>query len=270
MRREWCFVASRPALWSSTNYLEAARSVLGPWTPVERTKAGASLPNCKAAASYRSPRLQSSGVRTAGPVLRAKVAKEAPRRLNLDRLFVFSGGDRFHKALDDVVCAYSFGLGVEVGDYAVSHDGRGDGADVLNEGAISTIEDSPGFCAEDEILGGSRAGTPAHPGVYEIGRAFPSRPRGPSELQRVLINVVGDWSPQDNFLKLDDFLAGKNSVEVGLERRGRRLDYLKLFLLARVVNLDAEHESIELSLRERISPLKLDWVLGRKDESRLM
>ena len=58
-------------------------------------------------------------------------------------------------------------------------------------------------------------------------------------------------------------------VELDLAARSRQADDLKLFLLARIPDIDIEHEPVELGFGQRIGAFLLDGVLRGQHEERL-
>ena len=90
--------------------------------------------------------------------------------------------------------------------------------------------------------------------------------RGPGEPRGVFDDVVGDGQFPDDPLQLEDFGGVQHLLEFRL-LLGRR--YLRdgfLVFFAGIVDVDAEHESVELRFRQRIRPLLFERVLCCEDE----
>ena len=89
---------------------------------------------------------------------------------------------------------------------------------------------------------------------------------GACEGDGVLDGVVGDGDATHEVLELGDALGREDAHELGAVVAGLLADDLFLFGLGGVVDVDLEHEAVELGLGERIGAFLLDRVLGGEDE----
>ena len=91
------------------------------------------------------------------------------------RLAVGLGGGFFDgrdQLIDDGVGVDSFGVGVEIGDEPVPQNGLGHRFHILDADVEPATGDGPCLCAEDQVLGCTRAGTPGEPVGDEVRRLF--------------------------------------------------------------------------------------------------
>src|SRR5436853_197711 len=91
------------------------------------------------------------------------------RHARVLQIFAALARDELEQLLDNLVAVDAFGFGVEVGDDAVAQRGQRDGRDVFGRDVVAALQHGTGFAAEDQILAGARAGSPAHIVLYELG-----------------------------------------------------------------------------------------------------
>ncbi len=85
---------------------------------------------------------------------------------------------------------------------------------------------------------------------------------------RVGVDVVGHRHPPDQVLVADDVGRRQQVVERGQRPAGRGPGDLDFLGLGGIIQLDQEHEPVELRLGQRVGPFLLDRVLRGQDEER--
>jgi len=160
-------------------------------------------------------------------------------------------------------------LGLEVRSDALSQNGDGGGFDVFDRDGEASVHRGERFAAVNEILSGAGAGAPVDEVADEVGRGLVVGPRGADETRRVLHDVLAHSDARDELLHIEENLRVEELARLGGLASGRRGEDALLFLKRRIVDLDVEHEAVELRFRERIRSLLVDRVLRRDDEERL-
>ena len=142
--------------------------------------------------------------------------------------------------------------------------------DVLEPHHVAAGKRGPGLGPEDQIL--HRAG-PRAPGDQRFqpvggGRALRTGP--PHELRGKLIDVIGHRHPANEVLEVDDLGRGEHMLELRQRVAGGGSGDHHLFFLGGIINLNQEHEAVELCLGQWVGALLLDRVLrGQHEERRL-
>ena len=122
--------------------------------------------------------------------------------------------------------------------------------------------------AHDEVLRSPGAGAPlqqlggAGGGAAGVGAGFVHEAHG------VLHHVIGYGHPAHQLLKGLNFVGVQDLTDRGLVVGRGVLDDLQLGLVARVAQLDVEHEAVQLGFGQRVGAFLLDGVLGGQHEER--
>ncbi len=156
----------------------------------------------------------------------------------------------------------------------MTQDGLGDALDVVGRDVGGAGEQRRGLGGEDEVLAGAGARAPLEVVVDELGALEAEVHRlldagGADEAEGVGDDVVGDRHGADGVLDAAD--AGLvEGLDDGLAALGgAAADDLHLFAGGGVLDLDLEHEAVELGLGEGVGAFLLDGVLGGEDEEGL-
>ncbi len=121
---------------------------------------------------------------------------------------------------------------------------------------------------QQQILARPRAGAPVHPAVDEIQRPLAVGPRGAHQVQGVKRDVLADGHLAHELLQFEH-ARGSEHFAHGRGRLARGVKYnLPLVLRARVGQVNAKHEPVQLRFRQRVGPLLLDGVLRRQHHER--
>ena len=128
-------------------------------------------------------------------------------------LVVLLPRDEVDQLLDDVVALDAFGLGVEVGDDAVTQDRGGDLADVFGADVVAALEQRAGLAGEDQVLAGAGPAPSRRSRSRRRAAAFGAAGQA-RELERVADHVVGDGHLADDLLQRDDLFAAEDVAEV--------------------------------------------------------
>ena len=118
--------------------------------------------------------------------------------------------------VNDIHRGHAVGFGVKVGDDAVAEDGFGRGADVVDVGGHSAVQDAAGFGSDNQVLGGTGSSAPADPVADELGRGVVVRPRFSDEVDSVVDDEVGHGHAADEFLEVHDFFGVHDGFGLGL------------------------------------------------------
>ena len=169
---------------------------------------------------------------------------------------------------DHVVRSDAFAVGVEGRHDAVTEHRVGDGFDVFGADVEATFQDGSGFGADNQVLPGSRSGSPGEVFASEPGSILFLRPRGADQVSRVNVNVLGHGYPAHDFLEGEDLLAGQCGFESRLVAAGGLFEDAKFLGSRRVVDHDVEHEAVQLRFGERVRSFLLDGILRGEDEER--
>ncbi len=141
--------------------------------------------------------------------------------------------------------------------------------DVIGGHREPAVQDRARLGGEDQELRGARAGAPRRrPRARTAARSARSaawRARGATAY---LHHVIRGRHAAHQLLELEDPLRRQHAHELGPVIARLLADDLLLLGLARVVDVDLEHEAIELRLGQRIGALLLDRVLGGEHEER--
>ncbi len=146
--------------------------------------------------------------------------------------FAFFGRGRFDQLLDDVVGGDPFGFGGEVEDDAVSEDRFGHRDNVVGADVCAAVEQRSCLAAEQQILHGSRAGSPAQPFVDEVGSAGLADSRLASDGEGVFDDVIGHGDLADDPLQFNDVVIVEDRFDGIVVDAGRLLR--DLFFLGEV------------------------------------
>ena len=169
---------------------------------------------------------------------------------------------------DDGFDSVSLGFGLVVADDAVPQDGRGNGADVLDVGAVLAVQGGVDLGADDQVLRGARPGAPREVRVDVSGGALAARARLAHEAHGVLEHVVGDGHAADELLEVGDFLAGDDRLDICHGVRGGRLDDAQLLGVGWVIDPGVEHEAVELGFGKGVGAFLFNGVLRGEHEKR--
>ncbi len=80
----------------------------------------------------------------------------------------------------------------------------------------------------------------------------------------------GDGRAADDLVEMEQILAGEERLDRLGRSGGRFQDDGDFVGLGQVVDLDVEHEAVELGLGQRVGAFHFDGVLGRQNEERLL
>jgi len=179
------------------------------------------------------------------------------------------GGDFVEQPLDDILGAHALGLGLEIGADTMAQHRNGDFANVVDGDRESAVHGGECLAAVNQELPRPRPGAPIDQLAHEVGGPIALGPRGPHQPRHILDDVLANRDRAHQFLQVQDRAAGEHLANFGLfVARGGRKD--RLFLEGRgVVDLDVEHEPVELRFGQRIGAFLLDWVLGCDRKERL-
>ena len=135
--------------------------------------------------------------------------------------------------------------------------------DVLVLNGITSIEQCMRLGTEHQVL--TRTGTcsPADIFPHQVRRLFTVRPAGPDQTKSVTGDVIRDWKLPDKLSNFTDTFRIHHRLDIDLLVIRRLLDNRQFLLAVRVIDLDMEHETIELGLGKRVGPFLFDRVLGR-------
>ena len=158
------------------------------------------------------------------------------------------------------------GFGGEVDEDTVTEDGRGDGFDIFQRGHVGSAQCRTGLAAEDEILNGTRTGSPADIFLEPLGGVRRIGAGAANDFDGVVVNVIGHGDPADEALKLENFLTGQEGIQRCLVDTGGFTGDAFFFRSGRVIDVDEEHEAVELCFGKRVGSFLLDGVLRRKNE----
>jgi hypothetical protein len=87
-------------------------------------------------------------------------------------------------------------------------------------------------------------------------------------LHGVFVEVLGDRHAADELLEGEDFLAVEQVVERVAGGAGGFAGDALFLVGGRVIDLDQEHEAVELGLGQRVGAFLFDRVLGGEHEKR--
>ena len=123
--------------------------------------------------------------------------------------------------------------------------------------------------ADNEKLGGTRAGAPGEVVVGPRVGELCARTSERGQLDGIAINVLGDGDLLQQLLVEDDILHGQHAVGLFHRAVDGALHNL-LFLLHRgIVEHNVEHKAVLLGLGQRVSTLLFNGVLGSQHEERI-
>ena len=172
----------------------------------------------------------------------------ARRLTRRKRLAVAGLGNHPQDPFDHLIGVDALGVGVEIGEDAVSEHGICHGADVLGLHGETPPQDRPGFRAEDHVLGRAGAGAPGEPFLNEVGARRFFRSCCPGDVDRVIDHVAGGRYLADQLLDPEHVLAPQNRLHLAAGvLRGGHYD-VALFLAVGIADVDREHEAVQLGL----------------------
>ena len=148
--------------------------------------------------------------------------------------------------------------------------GCGDGFNIFKADHVAARERRARLGTEDQILNRARTGAPGDERLQPRRSSRVRRPRLPHQPGRVRINVIGHGHPPHELLLPDNILAVQELGQLRqlvTRRRSRDPDF---FLLGGIIQLDQEHEAVQLGFRQRIRSFLFDRILrGQHQEGRL-
>ena len=125
------------------------------------------------------------------------------------------------------------------------------------------------FRGNHQKLGGARPGPAMDPFFDKLGRARVGRASGSHQPRSKFHNVIGDRHPADHFLQLENLRTRQNLLQLHLPLAGRHLGNGLLILFGRIIDIDAEHEPVELRLGQGIGAFLFERILrGQHEEGR--
>ena len=151
----------------------------------------------------------------------------------------------------------------------MSQHGHGDLLHVFDGHGKPPVHGGQGLAALDQELPGARAGAPVDQVLHELRRRNVLWPRRSNQAGHVLHYVLAHRHLAYQVLQVHDGLARKDLADLDLlAAGGLRQD--PLFLRrGGVVDLDVEHEAVQLGLGQRVGAFLLDGVLRGDGEKRL-
>ena len=148
------------------------------------------------------------------------------------------------------------------------HHGARDGADVVCGDEQASVDDGAGFRPDDQIL--ARARTCADVDVFldEVRRAHIAGARRAHEADGVFHHMIAHRQIAHGALQVDDRARIEDLRERVFLRGGRDLRDDLLLGLRGIIDIDAEHEAVELRLGKRVGAFLFERVLRREHEER--
>src|SRR6266550_3716838 len=94
--------------------------------------------------------------------------------------------------------------------------------------------------------------------------------RGPDHVDNVIFHTIVDVDVVYDVARGDDLLRIHYRVYSQVRRRSRhQIEDASFLALLRVANVQLEHETIELRLRQLVGAFLFDWVLSGKNQERI-
>ena len=125
-----------------------------------------------------------------------------------------------------------------------------------------------GLTAENEVLTRTWTCAPNYPLRNELRHARLLRTGGSNQIRGISENVIGNDDLANDFLEPKNLRTIQNRRHLHFLVGGRRLHDLNLFSSTRIIDVDAEHEPVELGLGERIGSFLFERILRGEDEER--
>ena len=118
----------------------------------------------------------------------------------------------------------------------------------------------------NQILDGTRTGTPTDPLFDKIGRFLTVGAGLTYHFDGRVVNVVRDGHTLHHFLKSQDFLTTDEFFKRRSTLAGGFLGNTFFFCRGRVIDMNEKHETVQLSFWQWISALLFDGVLSGQHE----
>src|SRR4030095_4524686 len=159
--------------------------------------------------------------------------------------------------------------GPEVEHETVSKNVRSESADIGKINMHTAMEEGTRLRSGDERLGSTRTGSALNKfRCTRWGSGFLPWSGCRNDAHRIRSYIVCDRHSPDSTLKCDNLIRSEDGVH-GIKRSGRP-GRCNCYLLLRlgVLDADAANEPVELRLRQWISALHLNGILGREHDKR--
>ena len=141
--------------------------------------------------------------------------------------------------------------------------------EILLPHEVAAVQHRARLGSTNEVLDGTRPGTPRDEFFAKVRRIVGGRSRGAHDVHREIVNVIWHRHALDQFLILENLLAVDPGLN-GLRCVAGGLAGNTQFLVAvGVLNLHKKHEPVELRFRQGVGTLLLDRVLRGQHKKRL-
>src|SRR5206468_9794869 len=165
-------------------------------------------------------------------------------------------------SLDDGLARHRLSLGFVADDDAVPQHVGADALHVLWRDVAAPVQKRMCARTECEINGCAwRSAIADQSFQTKIVRA--GLPRGPDHVYNVIFHAIVDVDVVNDVARGDDLLRIHYRVYSQVRRRSRhQIEDASFLALLRVADVQLEHETIELRLRQLIRAFLFDWVLS--------
>ncbi len=172
-------------------------------------------------------------------------------------------------SLDDGLTRHRLSLGFIADDDAMAQHVGADALHVLRRDVAAPVQERVCARTEGKINGGARRSAVANQTFQAqiVGARFA---RGPDHVNNVIFHAIVDVDVVNDGARGDDLLRIDYGVYSQVRRRSRHQIKDGSFLaLLRVPDVQLEHETIELRLRQLVGAFLFDWVLSGKNQERI-
>src|SRR6266550_4620812 len=172
-------------------------------------------------------------------------------------------------SLDDGLTRHGLSLGFIADNDAVTQYIGADALYVLRRDVAAAVQERVGARTECEINGGARRSSVANqsfqPQIVGAGLS-----RGPDHVNNVIFHAVVDVDVVNDVPRGDDLLRINDRIHSQIRCRSRhQIEDASLLALLWVADVQLEHETIKLRLRQLVGAFLFDWILSGQNQERI-
>ncbi len=95
--------------------------------------------------------------------------------------------------------------------------GQSQGSHIVSRGGVTTVQDGPRLGSENQILSGSRAGSPCQPVPHKLRRAIFFRASGTGDVDGIIDHVLADRYLPDELLNSQHVATAQHWMHIRVQ-----------------------------------------------------
>ena len=146
----------------------------------------------------------------------------------------------------------------------------GDTADIFDGGGDSVVHQCPRLGGQYQVLGCTRSGAPVHPFIDEARRGAVTGATALHQIDGVMRDVFGDRYARHQILQFEDAVGVHHHFQFRFVTGGGGQGDFHFLIPCRVIDINDEHEPVQLRFGKRVGAFVLDRILRGEHQKRLV